>query len=270
MPARLTLRLEANEPHAPVRFDAFADMAAHAASLLAELDLARAGEQSISWVVRKLEIGSATIEIEAIPLNPLLDLSEGLSRDFASGLAEVAASRRPASFSDIAWEHTRAMVEILHDGIGRLEVDAGDAPVVLTRDVVVPEGEPDDLAVSTLEPSEQEAVSTIEGSLETVNGHDPKQMYFAVWDVLYRRRIRCDFPPSLLDEVRHGLLERVRVHGLVVFDQLGHPVRVADVRAIQVLDRNISRPGPAALRGLAPGITGGLDAAEWVRRIRDA
>jgi len=44
---------------------------------------------------------------------------------------------------------------------------------------------------------------------------------------------------------------------------------VPEVIDLQVL-RDEPRPRAADLRGLVPGMTQGLGAAEWVRRIRDA
>src|SRR5438046_1090701 len=123
MPARLTFKLEAREADGAVPFDAFAEMTAHAASLLAELDRARSGEPSIRWVVRDLARGSAVVEIEAVPVNPLYDVREPIAREFTSGLAQVAERRRrPEGFSDLAWDDTRALVIVLHDGVARLSI----------------------------------------------------------------------------------------------------------------------------------------------------
>jgi site-specific DNA-methyltransferase (adenine-specific) len=45
--------------------------------------------------------------------------------------------------------------------------------------------------------------------------------------------------------------------------------RAASRLSQEVLDLQPDLPTPADLRGLAPGMTGGLPAEEWVRRIRD-
>jgi hypothetical protein len=272
MPARLTFKLDPRVTDDPVPFDSFAEMVSHAAGLLAELDVARSGRPATRWVVRGLRTGSAVVEIEAVPLNPLFDVSEPIARDLTAGLSIVASEhRRPDGFTDVAWRDTQAMVRILQDGVGRLSIDAGPTgSVVLTDEVGRVEDEPELALTTDLEVDVPEAISTIEGALETVCGHDHREMHFDVWDVVYRRRVRCDFDPALIDDVRRGLLERVRVHGRVTFDRQGHPLRVVEVRSIHVLGRNVARPRPADLRGLVPDMTGGLGAVEWVRRIRDA
>jgi hypothetical protein len=271
MPARLTFRVEARDSGGSVPFDAFAEMASHVANLLAELDKSHSGRATVRWVVRDLRVGSAAVELEAEPLNPLFDTSARVARDFASGMAAVAAERRrPNGFTESAWQETRAIVEILNDGIGSVAIEAADELVLLKAGLHVE----DDLGLAAGEsaPTDvgtQEVIASVEGSLDTVNGHDPSQRHFVVWDVLHSRRVRCDFPASLLDEVRAGLLERVRVHGRVSFDGSGRPLRV-EADSIHVLGRDVSRPSAADLRGLVPGLTHGMGSAEWVRRIRDA
>jgi hypothetical protein len=272
MSQRLTLKLDSRVHDDPVPFDAFAEMVAHTSDLLTELDVARTGSRSTRWVVRELRAGSALVEIEAVPVNPLFDMSVPVARDFTSALSTVARERRrPDGVSDQAWRDTQAIIRILQDGIGTVTIDAGETGrVVLSEPTVAEEDEPLVLGSPEVAIEQREALSTIEGSLETVNAHDPRQMHFALWDVLHNRRIRCDFGLPLVDDVRRGLLERVRVYGLVTFDPLGHPVRVADVRSIHVLGRDVRRPSPQDLRGLVPNLTGGLGSVEWVRRIRDA
>lgn len=269
MPARLTFKLEAREAGEAVPFDAFAALTAHVASLLTELDVAASGQPSTRWVVRDLAAGSALIGVEGVPVNPLFDTSDRIARELASGFSIVALEhRRPESFSERAWEDTQAIVALLHDGISRLAVDTADVSVALTEEVTLPEGEAE-LLSEPFEIGEQDAISTIEGWLETVNLHGG-QSAFAAWDVLYRRRVRCEFPPRLLDDVKRGLGERVRVHGRVTFDRFGRPLRIVDVTALEVLSATTTRPRPADLRGLVPNLTSGLDSADWVRRIRDA
>ena len=267
MPAKLTFRLEAREEGHAVPFDAFAEMTARIANVLGELDDATPGKPSVRWLVRDLRIGSAEVVLEAEPINPLLDTSRRIARQFSSGLQVVATQRvRPEWFTDSAWEDARAMVTILHDGVRRLEVSVGDEHVEWTQEVTLPpaEGEPIDQRPAL---GDQEVVSTVEGSLDAVIGHD--QFTFWLWDALHRRRVICTADPGLEPAVKQGLFERVRVHGLVRFDRSGRPTRVR-VESIQVLARGARRPTVDDLYGLAPNLTGGLPAHVWVRQIRDA
>lgn len=121
MPAKLTFPLEARELDHAVPFDVFAEMTARIANVLGELDNATPGEPSVRWLISDLRIGSAEVVLEAEPLNPLLDTSARIARQFSSGLRVIATQRmRPEWFTDSAWEDAHAMVGALHDGVRRL------------------------------------------------------------------------------------------------------------------------------------------------------
>jgi hypothetical protein len=267
VPASLKFKLDARQQGEAVGFDAFAVLTVHVAAILAEIDALETGGTTVRWVIRDLKVGSAEVAIEAVPLNPMFDTSARVARQFTRGLEYVARQgARPDWFSEAAWDEARAVVAVLHDGVGRVSIQLdGDEGVVLTSDLELAESE----AQAPIEIGEQEAITTIEGSLDTIFGHDPRQLAFAVWDVLYRRRVRCEFTPELVEQVKRGVWERVRVHGLVRFDRLGRPVRV-QVQSIEVLPRTVTRPTAAALRGLVRGLTGGVPSEVWVRQMRDA
>lgn len=269
MPAKFTFKVEARDPREPVPFDAFAEMVGHFASILAELDAATTGQPTMRWVIKNLEVGSAQVALEAAPINPLYDRSAYVVSQFATGMTTVRdRHERPEGISDTAWSDYRAIVRVLHDGISRVSIDAEEQSVVLTSAVQLPD-EDEALTTAPVEIGTQNAMSTVEGPLEDVFGHDKKQLGFAIWDTLYGRRVRCDFPAEMWDDVKAGLQERVRVHGLVTFDRLGRPERV-QVRSIQVLRQDRQRPRAATLLGLVPNLTGGVPSEVWVRRIRDA
>ncbi len=269
MPTKFTFKVETQDPREPVPFDAFAEMVGHFASILAELDAATTGQPTMRWVIRNLEVGSAQVGLEAAPINPLYDRSAYVVSQFATGMTTVRdQGERPEGISDTAWSDYRAIVRVLHDGISRVSIDAEEQSVVLTSAVQLSD-EDEALTTAPVEIGTQTAMSTVEGPLEDVFGHDKKQPSFAIWDTLYGHRVRCDFPASMWDDVKAGVQERVRVHGLVTFDRLGRPERV-QVRSIQVLRHDRQRPRAAALLGLAPNLTGGVPSEVWVRRIRDA
>ena len=269
MSAKFTFKVEAREPGQDVPFDAFAEMVGHFASILAELDAAATGQPTMRWLIKKLEVGSAEVGLEATPINPLYDRSAYVVNQFASGMTTLKERHeRPEGISDTAWSDFRAVVRVLHDGISQVSIDVGEQSVVLTSAVNLPD-EGEGLQTSPAEVGAQTALSTVEGPLEDVFGRDKTQPSFAMWDTLYGRRVRCEFPPTMWDDVRDGLQERVRVHGLVTFDRLGRPERV-QVRSIQVLRHDRDRPRAAALFGLVPNLTGGVPSEVWVRRIRDA
>ena len=269
MPAKLTFNVDARDKEQGVPFDAFVDMARHVATMLAGLDMAATGEPSLRWVIRELTIGSANVGLEAVPINPLLDRSAVVVSQFASGMAVVRDHhQRPEWFADDVWDGVKGVIQVLHDGIERVTFGGPDTAVVLTDAIHLPE-EIDMEFDAQAGAGAQMSLSSIEGAIEDVFGHDKQSPWFAIWDRLYGRRVRCEFPPRMWDDVRAGLQERVRVHGLVSFDHRGRPTSV-QVRSLSVLAHDKRRPRAADLYGLVPGLTGGLPSDEWVRRIRDA
>jgi hypothetical protein len=269
MPARLSFKVDPRERGGSVPFDAFAEIVSHVRSILASLDESANGQPSMRWVIRELKIGSAQVGIEAEPLNPLLDRSAHVVSQMTSGMAMVRERReRPPWFPDTAWDDARAVVRVLHDGVDQITFSGADEIVVLTDEIIIPDEVETAMELQT-EVGAQAALSTIEGRIEDVFGRDKRQPSFAVWDALYGRRVVCLFESGMWEDVRHGLQERVRVHGLVQFDRLGRPTSV-QVRTIEVLEHGKKLPRAADLLGLVPDMTGGIPSHEWVRRIRDA
>jgi hypothetical protein len=261
-----TLRFELRTPGDgdSIPLDAFAVLTEHLSGLLIELDRDRSGGRSVRWVITGLEVGSAIVEVTGKPeRNQVADMAPLIVSDAFRGLDAVRVGRRPRTFSVSAWDHARAMVTTLRENDTRVALIANGAAIELGPDIALEE----ELTYPTVEASTEEAISTIEGSIETVYLHD--RPHFEGWDVIYGRRISCDFERDLLENVREGLGERVRVHGRIAFDRDGRPERMREVIQLQVL-RDADRPRPADLRGLVPNMTGGLGAAKWIRRIRDA
>jgi hypothetical protein len=261
-----TLRFELATPveGEPIPFDTFALLAENLSGLLDELDRTRSGGRSVRWLVTGLEIGSALVQVTSEPLaGQLADSGPQIVRDAVETLAAARSGRRPPHVQPRAWEYVDGIATILREQDVRIEIAAEDEPPIQLGP---------DLALALPEvlvalPEPEVAIGSVEGALETVYLHD--EPHFDVWDVLYGRRIRCDFSRSLLDKVRAGLGERVRVHGRIAFGRDGRPEAMPEVVDLQVL-RDRPRPRPADLRGLVPGMTGGLGAARWIRQIRDA
>jgi hypothetical protein len=269
LPARINFRLEARDGDA-VPFDAFAEMVRRIASVLSELDIATPGTPSVRWLIRDLRVGSAVVALEAHPLDALIDTSPQIARQFTTGMTVVALQQeRPAWFSDRAWEDVRAVVDVLHDGVARLQIDSAGVALEVTGEVHLP-GAAEEAAAGEEGESAggQEVITSVEGRIGTVYGHDPTRLRFVLWDAIGNAKVTCVFAAGLEEDVRRGLFERVRVHGLARFDVTGRPDRIT-VDSIAVLDRKTRRPSVSEMRGLVPDLTGGVPAEVWVRQIRD-
>lgn len=265
MSGTLTFELATPVEGEPIPFDTFVLLAENLSGLLDELDRTRSGGRSVRWLVTGLEVGSALVQVTGEPVpGHVSDIGPQIVRDAVQTLAAARSGQRPPHVRPRAWEYVDGIATILRQEDVRIEVSAEDeTPIELGPDLPLPTLP--EIPVELLEP--EVAIGSLEGALETVYLHD--EPHFEVWDVLYGRRIRCDFNRSLLERVRAGLGERVRVQGQIAFGRDGRPEAMPEVVDIQVLvDR--PRPRPADLRGLVPGMTGGLGAARWIRQIRDA
>jgi hypothetical protein len=245
----------------PVAFDTFVLLAEQLSGLLEELDRNRSGQRSVRWLITGLELGSAVVQVTGEPLaGQIADAGPQIVNDAVEILEAARTGRRPETLRGRSWDYVDGIATILRRQDVRIEVSAEERRVQLGPNIQVEEP-----LVALPEP--EVAIGSLEGTLETVYLHD--RPHFEVWDVLYNARVPCDFGRELLDKVRAGLGERVRVQGQIAFDRDGRPERMPEVVDLQVLSDR-PRPRPAELRGLVPDMTGGLGAARWVRQIRDA
>lgn len=265
MSAKLRYRLTSVDDRDTVRLATFADLTDRIAALLRELDRSGTADESVDWVIVDLSIGSATVEVEGRPSNPVADISPLIVQQAIETLESAARGARLPDVPTAAWLQARAVADLLQANDVRLNLKANGREVDLDR------WQMPLAAVPEIETRRRvsEAVTSVEGSLDTVFLHDPRDAHFVIWDAVYGRQVRCDFAPEHLRIVKEALGERVRVNGRVQFDAIGRPERIVEIFSIRVL-RPGSGPAPSDLRGMAPDITGGLDSVEWVRRIRDA
>lgn len=264
MSAKLRYRMESIGGE-PVSLTAFARLTAEMTELLTELDRARSDEPAVDWIITDLDIGSAIVEVEGQPLTSVADVSPVIVREAMMALEHAGTGQPKPEVPQAAWRHAVNVAEIVRERATTVEIKSNGAELRLVpRSMAAPEQ-----PAAEEEARTTQAVSTVEGSLDTVYLHDPDERHFDLWDAIYGRRVRVDITAEHVPDVRRGLEERVRVHGLVTFDHRGRPHRISDVRSIRVLGLG-HLPGPRDLRGLARGLTRGLGAEEWVRRMRDA
>ena len=120
----------------------------------------------------------------------------------------------------------------------------------------------------------RETVGSVEGFLESMNSHHG--FVFGLYEPVLASRIECELDLSLdaegasrLKEQTHALYEkRVRVSGNLRTNRKGE-VRSAKILSIEELRTEAKFKDAKAVSGIFD-ITGGLDAAEYVRRLRDA
>lgn len=115
----------------------------------------------------------------------------------------------------------------------------------------------------------REMLGSVEGLLESMNSHAGFQ--FSLYEPILISKIICeldkDADPGLKDDVVHLYEKKVRVSGLLRTNRHGE-VRSARAREITLLKGEGKFKNVKEISGIFD-ITGGLDAEEYVRRLRD-
>lgn len=108
---------------------------------------------------------------------------------------------------------------------------------------------------------------SIAGYLDEINVHS--EFTCLIYPRSGPQRVRCKFKQAHLGDITAGLGKFVTVTGILVYKKRGqypHEVRVENVT---VHTNSGGRRLLNELHGIAPGATGGLSSAEFVRRQRD-
>lgn len=114
------------------------------------------------------------------------------------------------------------------------------------------------------EPTFHTEYSEIDGELDIISVRGAPS--FVLYEHGTDRRIRCVFPSDRMSQVKDALGKRVLVEGTVRFRANGTPIAITNVQQFSVLpepSREISE-----LMGILPNFTEGVDAGEYVRRLR--
>jgi hypothetical protein len=111
------------------------------------------------------------------------------------------------------------------------------------------------------------ANGAVSGKLEYLNLHNVRK--FRLYPNVGPKRINGTFREDKRAAVRSGMDQYVTVFGKLKYktwDDFPYEVQAED---IQVHEPDEKLPTFNDLKGIAPGMTGDLNSAEWVRRIRD-
>jgi hypothetical protein len=105
--------------------------------------------------------------------------------------------------------------------------------------------------------------TTLEGTLEAISVHG--KYTFEIYDVLTGFGVKCEFDEGLFDAAVSALRHRVAVTGVAKFNRTGRPMSMK-------VESMVRLRKPEELPKFREGIdiTGGIDSAEYVRRMRDA
>lgn len=238
-----------------VPLSSFLKVVENAFSLLKGVDsaLGGGGGQRTKWDLVGASMHSpCTVAISAAPLAQ--GRVEAGIAGCVAGLRRLdAEAHMPQYFDDAMLEHAKKIVSTLADGVSLIRFSAGGLTAIPTQRVAA--------NVDRLtRRSKQEGM--LEGCLQRVDAHG--DLRFRIFDVVTGEGVPCDFGDALREKVRSSLYERVKVTGTIHYSREGKPVRV-EVKDVTPFPKN----PPGFFRIPPIDITGGVDAADYIERLRE-
>jgi hypothetical protein len=208
-----------------------------------------------------LHHSDATVEMQAVPIRPSQDFTEGTLRTFFDVAAAIGRGEPPD------WIDVEGL--LVFKDLGKI-INPHTPAVVLTnskRAVQITEGFGP--TVDTIVGPDQIAQGSIRGMLEMLSVH--RQPYqFALYPTIGPRRVVCGFDPKRLDQVISAIGRYVEILGLLKYKARGSfAYAVEDVRGIDILPTNDELPTMAELAGIANGLDD-LTIEEFIETFSDA
>lgn len=210
------------------------------------------------WIVESLRSSTPTITIR-----PMLDHS-GVVDAFADGIrvltAEEAPQAPPDGWTEDALDDLRKMKRLFtrQNYMRRMDVAIDGATVATVRDDI-------QYQVDRVLRGGYSLLGSLEGTLEAVNLH--RRAIFTIWERVTGKPVPVSFPLEMKENVRQCLDRRVLAAGQINYYRNGMPQSITKLRALQ--DMTPTSEGPVAGFGSIPDLTGGVDAVEYLRRMRE-
>lgn len=115
----------------------------------------------------------------------------------------------------------------------------------------------------------EEYGSSAAGMLEAINIHNGANQ-FTLYPDVGAKRIACHFPKDLLPRALEGIGRFVEISGEFRKRRAARFPFAASVTALEVLPDDSEIPDVINLEGIAPEMTGGLSAADYLEKIRSS
>lgn len=254
----ITITIEAKDKGVPTSslttfMNNFAGMLRSAAR-----QIAPGRHNEIRWEITGARMASPlTFTLEAICTNPRLPRQ--VVRDTVSNLRLIEhKAAMPDNMTDQDLSSAIAMVSVLNDGIKAITISSPDFG----------EAKPTQHLVANVEQIRQRYKRrhmSFRGRLEAIDAHGNNHN-FDIFDVLTNQRIKCVFPEDRYEEVGRLLKRRVVVYGEVRMSNAGIPIYIK-VKEFHGLPNAEDLPNILDMPPIE--IPGGLDAAEYIRRMRN-
>jgi len=215
---------------------------------------------SVRWEITTLTKSSpANIGIAGRSRIKGMDNTVAVETAFVSGVSELATAAEPPRFYTFsALSHVRKIAaqtrRLQTISVSTDHQRAEFSPNVLTNiDYLISGG--------------SRSLGSVTGSLDALTVHSGHE--FRIWDEERRRPIPCRFGKGKLSLVVGYIKRRVTVFGDISRNARGEPVMVYVEDIIPADEGDKSAPSIHEMSGAIPGITEGLNLAEFMERLRD-
>lgn len=207
------------------------------------------------YKVNDLRTGSTVVEIDVQKKPRAKDDRGAILAMFRKAIVGIHGGSISTDLVGLDIEPFQELVQPLRDGVEAITVGR----VKLTRETAV--------AIEHLTTLGVSSVGSVTGILERVNVHDKNEC--SIYPPGGWRQVLCQFPDSLLEEIRKGIKRTVTVRGVLIYVP-GEPFpRKANITDLKVHPRPEELPTLEDVRELGPWGTDGMSALEFVRAIRN-
>lgn len=259
VPEELTIRVEGRDND--VSLSSVIHVLKDTLTMLREIDLgiAGVGKPTLRWDIVEASLNSPlTLRIVARPIGD--EPSRGVAYALVGGLDQLEhVARTPKYFTDDTVHHARNLVKVLSNGVASISILAPGIPAALPTQRIA--ANVDDI----MKDEYQHIDSDLMGVLEILNAHG--RVAFTVFDPIGGEKTLCHFEEQFLDAAAAAIRKRVLVKGIIKFNRQGRPVSMKVKGPIEVLDTG---EGVDFREGEQIDLTGGEDAGDFIRRMRDA
>jgi hypothetical protein len=203
----------------------------------------------------------ATITIEAYPKDPNIDFRGQSFGEVLSIMQQVKENRLQKPIDYDLLEHIRQFVVPVGVSLASLEIISEGYDVQVTKEFKARM----DLEMAP----ENTHVGFIRGALEYINIHGGKKV-FKIYPEIGPSRVTCYFPNELKEAAIGAVGQFIEVHGIIHYKAVSTFPHQIDVKKLEVLPDEEELPSIFDLKGIAPGLTGGLSSEEFAQGLKDS
>lgn len=213
---------------------------------------------NLNWVIRGLEIGSASIVLGAIVKKDISYAPEDVINKVVNGLNVLENKKSiPPFFNEEAMRYAKELPAKVGKTIKSLTVTAENVVANLTHHLVANT----DAILGTIIIEEH---GSIIGTLKMISTVGVP--YYNIYDVITGKAVRCDFDIKSLTDITKAMeLGDVSVSGLVSYDINGYPKRIRHAE-IEILPLPDELPTTDEILKEKLNLSGGLSLEEFMEK----